>query len=388
MIVKKRSNVENLAGYVICAGILAIAGVLCWYFRYVLIYIVLAIVVSLLSRPLARFVGKARIKGKGVPDWLSAILSILFVVGGFILLITLAIPVVTGIIRDASFFSNLQVFNGTIAETINEWAVGMFPTLGQDFDAINVLMDYLKGTMSDISITSILGSMASAIVNVVIGLFSVVFISFFLVKDPKLVAKIAAALVPDRLEASVTDAIRDIDHLLSRYFVGLTLEMMGVAFFNFLGLWLIARIGPNYALGIAFIAGILNILPYVGPLIGEVLGVLLCVVLKYGAGVGLDVPILLFALIVFGVMLSVQFIDNFVLQPIIYSTSIQSTPLEIFIVLLIAGHVGGILGMLAAIPSYTVVRVIAGRFFYNHKVVRRLMPDLEKDVNEMNELIS
>lgn len=388
MIVNKRSNVENLAGYVICAGILAIAGVLCWYFRNVLIYIVLSFVVSLLSRPLARFVGKARIKGKGVPDWLSAILSILFVVGGFILLITLAIPVVTGIIRDASFFSNLQVFNGTIAETINEWAVGMFPTLGQDFDAINVLMDYLKGTMSDISITSILGSMASAIVNVVIGLFSVVFISFFLVKDPKLVAKIAAALVPDRLEASVTDAIRDIDHLLSRYFVGLTLEMMGVAFFNFLGLWLIARIGPNYALGIAFIAGILNILPYVGPLIGEVLGVLLCVVLKYGAGVGLDVPILLFALIVFGVMLSVQFIDNFVLQPIIYSTSIQSTPLEIFIVLLIAGHVGGILGMLAAIPSYTVVRVIAGRFFYNHKVVRRLMPDLEKDVNEMNELIS
>ena len=388
MIVKKRSNVENLAGYVICAGILAIAGVLCWYFRNVLIYIVLSIVVSLLSRPLARFVGKARIKGKGVPDWLSAILSILFVVGGFILLITLAIPVVTGIIRDASFFSNFQVFNGTIAETINEWAVGMFPTLGQDFDAINVLMDYLKGTMSDISITSILGSVAATLANLVIGLFSVVFISFFLVKDPKLVAKIAAALVPDRLEASVTDAIRDIDHLLSRYFVGLTLEMMGVAFFNFLGLWLIARIGPNYALGIAFIAGILNILPYVGPLIGEELGVLLCVVLKYGAGVGLDVPILLFALIVFGVMLSVQFIDNFVLQPIIYSTSIQSTPLEIFIVLLIAGHVGGILGMLAAIPSYTVVRVIAGRFFYNHKVVRRLMPDLEKDVNEMNELIS
>ena len=388
MIVKKRSNVENLAGYVICAGILAIAGVLCWYFRNVLIYIVLSFVVSLLSRPLARFVGKARIKGKGIPDWLSAILSILFVVGGFILLITLAIPVVTGIIRDASFFSNLRVFNGTIAETINEWAVGMFPTLGQDFDAINVLMDYLKGTMSDISITSILGSVAATLANLVIGLFSVVFISFFLVKDPKLVAKIAAALVPDRLEASVTDAIRDIDHLLSRYFVGLTLEMMGVAFFNFLGLWLIARIGPNYALGIAFIAGILNILPYVGPLIGEVLGVLLCVVLKYGAGVGLDVPILLFALIVFGVMLSVQFIDNFVLQPIIYSTSIQSTPLEIFIVLLIAGHVGGILGMLAAIPSYTVVRVIAGRFFYNHKVVRRLMPDLEKDVNEMNELIS
>ena len=388
MIVKKRSNVENLAGYVICAGILAIAGALCWYFRNVLIYIVLAVVVSLLSRPLARFMSKVRIKGKGVPGWLSAIFSILFVVGGFILLISLAIPVVTGIIRDASFFSNLRLFNGTVAETINDWVMGLFPTLGKDFDVITVVMDYLKGTVSEISIAGILGSVASTLANLVIGLFSVVFISFFLVKDPQLFSKIAASLVPDRLEASVMDAIRDIEHLLSRYFVGLTMEMIGVAFFNFLGLWLIARIGPSYALGIAFIAGILNILPYVGPLIGEVLGVLLCLVLKYGAGVGLDVPILFFALIVFGIMLSVQFIDNFVLQPLIYSTSIQSTPLEIFIVLLIAGHVGGILGMLAAIPSYTVIRVIAGRFFYNHKAVRRLMPDLEKDVNEINELIS
>ena len=388
MIIKKESNVEKLAGYAIWAGILAVTGVLCWYFRNVLIYIVLAIVVSLLSRPLAKFLGKVQIKGKKAPDWLLAILSILFVVGGCILIVTQAIPVVTGIIREASFFSNLRLFDGTIADTVNGWAVGMFPSLGEDFDAISVLMDYLKGTMSDISITGILGSVASALVDLVIGLFSIVFISFFLVKDPKLVSKIAASLVPDRLEESVMDAISDIEHLLSRYFVGLTLEMIGVAFFNFLGLWLIARIGPTYALGIAFLAGILNILPYVGPLIGEVLGVLLCLVLKYGAGIGLDVNIMLFALIVFAIMLSVQFIDNFVLQPIIYSTSIQSTPLEIFIVLLIAGHIGGILGMLAAIPSYTVIRVVAGRFFYNHKAVRRLMPDLEKEVNEINDSIA
>ncbi|MBR1636447.1 MAG: AI-2E family transporter [Bacteroidales bacterium] len=384
----KQSNVEKLAGFVLWASFLAVVGLLCWYFRNVLIYIVLAIVVSLLSRPLARLLGKVRIKNRYVPDWLSALLSILCVLGGFILIVTQVIPVVTGIIKEASFFSNLSLFDGTIADTVNGWAISIFPSLGKDFDAISVLLDYLKGTFSDISITGILGSMASAMVNLVIGLFSVVFISFFLVKDPKLVAKVAAALVPDRIEDSVMEAIGDIEHLLSRYFVGLTLEMIAVAFFNFLGLWLIARIGPTYALGIAFIAGILNILPYVGPLIGEVLGVALCLVLKYGAGIGLDVNIMVFAVIVFAIMLSVQFIDNFVLQPIIYSTSIQSTPLEIFIVLLVSGHVGGILGMLAAIPIYTVIRVVAGRFFYNHKAVRRLMPDLEKDVHEMNESIS
>lgn len=384
----KQSNVEKLAGFVLWASFLAVVGLLCWYFRNVLIYIVLAIVVSLLSRPLALFLGKVRIKNWYVPDWLSSLLSILCVLGGFILIVTQVIPVVTGIIKEASFFSNLRLFDGTFADTVNGWAISIFPSLGKDFDAISVLLDYFKGTFADISITGILGSMASAMVNLVIGLFSVVFISFFLVKDPKLVAKVAAALVPDRIEDSVMEAIGDIEHLLSRYFVGLTLEMIAVAFFNFLGLWLIARIGPTYALGIAFIAGILNILPYVGPLIGEVLGVALCLVLKYGAGIGLDVNIMVFAVIVFAIMLSVQFIDNFVLQPIIYSTSIQSTPLEIFIVLLVSGHVGGILGMLAAIPIYTVIRVVAGRFFYNHKAVRRLMPDLEKDVHEMNESTS
>ena len=154
--------------------------------------------------------------------------------------------------------------------------------------------------------------------------------------------------------------------------------MLCVAVLNFIGLSLIARIGVTYALGIAFIAGILNIIPYVGPIIGEAIGVLLCMVLKYGTGIGLDVNIWIFALIVLAIMLGVQLIDNFVLQPIIYSTSIQATPLEIFIVMLIAGHIGGILGMLAAIPAYTVIRVIAGRFFYDKKFVQRLMPDMGK----------
>ena len=176
------------------------------------------------------------------------------------------------------------------------------------------------------------------------------------------------------------DAIADIEHLLSRYFVGLIIEMAAVALVDFLGLWAVARIGFGYALGIGFIAGLLNIIPYVGPLIGEVLGVLLCVVLKYGAGVGLDVNIWMFALIVLAVMLTAQLIDNFVLQPLIYSSSIQSTPLEIFIVMLMAGHMGGAVGMLAAIPAYTVVRVIAGRFFYDKKIVRRLMPDMAKEI--------
>lgn len=378
---EKQSNVERLSGYIILIGVLAIAGALCWYFRSVLMYIILAFVVSLVSRPLVSLMRKVQVKGKRAPDWLLAILSIFLVIAGLSLVVTQAIPVVVNIIREAAVFNDMNLSGSDISDTVNGWVVGLFPSLGPDYDAISVILDYLKNATSGFSITGLLGSVAGAVVNLAVGLFAVVFISFFFVKDDKLFSRIVAALVPDPIEGKVTDAIGDIERLLSRYFVGLLLEMLCVAFFNFLGLSLIARIGANYALGIAFIAGILNIIPYVGPIIGEVLGVLLCLVLKYGAGVGLDVNIWIFALIVLAIMLGVQLIDNFVLQPLIYSTSIQASPLEIFIVMLMAGHLGGIVGMLAAIPGYTIIRVVAGRFFYDKKIVRRLMPDLEKEVN-------
>ena len=373
------NNVEKLAKYLIFVGIIAVVFAVCWYFSTVLIYIVLAFVVSLISRPVARLMGKIRIKGKSAPDWLLSILSVTIVIAILLMVILLVIPVITRIINDASLFSNINSSDANFSDTINKWIIGIFPSLGEDFDAIGTLFNYLKGMLANFDITGLIGSVGSIVIDIAIGLFAVVFISFFFVKDENLFSKIVAALVPDRIEASVTESIVDIEHLLSRYFVGLILEMFCVALLNFLGLWLIARISVSYALGIAFIAGILNILPYVGPILGEILGALLGMVLHYGAGVGLDVNIWIFALIILAIMLTVQLVDNFVLQPIIYSTSIQATPLEIFIVMLMAGHIGGILGMLAAIPAYTIIRVIAGRFFYDKKIVQRLMPDIKKE---------
>ena len=378
---EKQSNINKLAGYLINLGMAAAIILFCWYFRNTLIYVVLSFVVSLVCRPLMKGLRRLTIKGKCAPDWLLAIFSIFIVLGGLILVITQIIPVVVNIIRDASLFSNMHLPEGNLIDNINGWVVSLIPGLAPDFDAVGVVLGHLKGLTSHFSITGVLGSVVSVVADIGVGLFAVVFISFFFVKDEGLFRRIVTALTPDRIEASVADAIGDIDHLLSRYFVGLIIEMAGVALVDFLGLWGIARVGFGYALGIGFIAGLLNIIPYVGPLIGEVLGVLLCVVLKYGAGVGLDVNIWMFAVIVLAIMLTAQLIDNFVLQPLIYSSSIQATPLEIFIVMLMAGHMGGAVGMLAAIPAYTVVRVIAGRFFYDQKIVRRLMPDMEKEIN-------
>lgn len=74
----------------------------------------------------------------------------------------------------------------------------------------SMLFDYLKGAVTDFNITGIIGSVGSVVINFAVGLFAVVFISFFFVKDENLFSKIVAALVPDHLEVSVTESISDI----------------------------------------------------------------------------------------------------------------------------------------------------------------------------------
>ena len=376
---EKERKIDRLAGWVMKLGILTLIGAVCWFFRSVLVYIVLAFVVSLIGHPLMHLFRKVKIRGKALPDGLLAILSIIAILTLLLLFVTQLIPIVLLIVRDASAMNIESMPYDSILNQLNTWIVGVFPALGDDFDIVSALLEQIRSVISISSITQLVGSVASAAASTAVGLFAVVFISFHFIKDEKLFCKIVSAWLPDRIELSVEKVLNDITHLLSRYFAGLLIEIIGVIAANFLGLWLIARIGADYAIGIALIAGILNVIPYVGPLIGEALGVLLCVVLKYGAGVGLGVPIWVFALIVLAIMLCVQLIDNFIYQPLIYSTSIKSKPLEIFIVLLIAGEIGGTLGLLVGIPAYTVFRVIAARFFYNRKVVRRLMPDIEQE---------
>ena len=377
---ESKKNTEMLAGWIMNVAVLGLILGACWYFRSVLVYILAAFVMSLLGHPLMELMRKIKIRGKQLPDSLLAVITIIVILGVLSFTVTQIIPVVLHIVREASVMNteNVLPYNSIINQ-VNDGIRGIFPSLGPKFNVVTALLEQIRSVMSVTNVTSFLGSVASVTAGIAVGVFSIVFISFFFIKDDNLFCKIISALVPDNIEESVEKTLSEIVHLLSRYFLGLVIEVAGVILVDFLGLWLIARIGPQYALGIAFIAGVLNIIPYVGPLIGEVIGVLLCVVLKYGAGIGLGVPIWAFAIIVLGVMLLAQLIDNFVYQPLIYSTSIKSTPLEIFIVLLIAGKMGGTLGLLMGIPVYTVVRVIAARFFYKQKAVRRLMPDIEKE---------
>lgn len=380
---------DKLAKCILAVAGTAAAGVICWYFRNVLVYILVAVVVSLIAKPMMGLLQKIRIKGRKAPDWLLAAISLMIVLGLLLSVLTLTVPIVSNILKDISMVNIENAARGISIplEELNGFLRSSFPSLGPDFKLeVAVLQELQK--MFDVSLfSSVIGSAASFLTSMGIGLFSVVFIGFFFIKDDGLFTEIVCALVPDRLEKTTEKAISDIGYLLSRYFIGVILEIAGVALVNFLGLLLVARIGFNAAIGIAVMTGIFNVIPYVGPLLGGALGTVLGLVLKYSSvsPIGLDVSFWAFTIILIAIFCFAQLIDNFLYQPVIYSTSIKAKPLEIFIVLLIIGHMGGPLAMIIAIPCYTVVRVLAFRFFGNIKAIRRLIPTEKLITNDKDQ---
>ena len=370
---------EKLAKYILIATGAAIILGICWFFRDIITYILAAVVVSLIAKPLVKILKKVRIKGRHAPDWLLAVLSLILVLACFFTFAYVVVPIAGGIIKNISFGSletALKTMSVPLAD-LNSFLIRTFPRLGEGFRLEVAIVQELQNLFNLSQFSSLIGSAASFFTNLAIGLCSVVFIGFFFIKDDGLFTEIVCALVPDRYEKTTEKAISDIGHLLSRYFIGVLVEILGVALINFLGLSLIARLGVNAALGIAVITGIFNVIPYVGPFVGIVTGTALGLIIKYSSltSLGLDVSFWAFTAILIAILYFTQLVDNFVYQPLIYSTSIKAKPLEIFIVLLVVGYIGGPLAMIIAIPSYTVVRVIAFRFFGHVKAIKRLIPD-------------
>ncbi len=378
--------IDKLAKYVLAAAGIAIIAALCWYFKSILTYILVAVVVSLVAKPLMGLMKRIRIKGKQAPSWFLAALSLLIVIGLLLGIVSVIIPIVGNIVKDISLANIESAAKGVsvpLAE-LNEFLRIRVPSLGENFRIEIVILQEIQKMFNPAAFSSIIGSAASFLTSFGIGLFSVVFIGFFFIKDDGLFTDIVCALVPDKHEKTTEKAISDIGYLLSRYFIGVLLEIMGVALINFIGLMFIARLGFNASIGIAFLTGIFNVIPYVGPLLGGALGTVLGLILKYSSAspIGLDVNFWVFTIILIAIFCVAQLFDNFLYQPVIYSTSIKAKPLEIFIVLLIVGHIGGPLGMIIAIPCYTVVRVIAFRFFGHIKAIKRLIPDEKLITNE------
>ena len=373
---------ERLAKYIIIAASIALIGAFCWYFREVISYILLAAVFSLVATPIARTLRKIRIRKFVFPKWLASILSIVTVLVVLLSLFSVSIPIISNVIVNFDT-SNLRTTGASIElplMELNRFLIETFPALGPDFKIESALLHHLGNILDVSTFTSIIGSAAGTIINIGVGLFAIVFISFFFINNDNMFKNIILSFVNDKYTQKTGEAIEDMYRLLSRYFIGLIIEVIGVALINTIGLHFVAGLTFSMAVGIAFMTGLLNIIPYVGPFAGGVIGTFLGLILKYYSAnpMGIDVSFWGYTAILVAIFVFAQLIDNYIFQPIIYSNSVKAHPLEIFIVLLMAGYVGGVVGMLIAIPSYTVIRVFAAKFLSHIKFVRMLTGSVQE----------
>jgi predicted PurR-regulated permease PerM len=203
------------------------------------------------------------------------------------------------------------------------------------------------------------------------GIGSVLFITFFFLKDKSTFLKGAQQLIPDSQKEKILNSAEKINLLLSRYFIGLLIQLF-IVFVLYTIVLLIFGI-PN-AIVIAFLCAVLNIIPYLGPLIASILAAVLTMLSNLGSDFQSEIlPTTIYVLIGFWI---VQVIDNNFSQPIIFSKSVSSHPLEIFLIILIAGFLFGVMGMIIAVPLYTIVKVICKEFFPDNKLIQLITKDI------------
>lgn len=330
-----------------------------YYIQIVLVYILISLVIAMLGRPLVWKLEKVKIAGRQIfPSSLAALivlLTFIFLILGFVGLI---IPV---IIEEADTISQISSANGAGQ---NEPLVKLGSFLQEnglipgDVNSQEYLIGKLKGFINLGEISTAFSSVVGSLGNVLMGLFSVVFISFYFLQDSKLITATIYRFTPQNSREKTAQMFKKIKDSLSSYFVGLLVEMVIVGVLIWLGMLLL---GVKHAAVIGFFAGVMNIIPYLGPWIGGLFAVSIAFITKLENGINAEMgTLILLQLLVVGI---VQMIDNFFLQPRIYSKSVNALPLEIFLVILIGGTLGGVMGMIVAVPAYTFIRIVALYFF-------------------------
>ncbi len=361
---------KNIRYLLIVLGIVVI-GFILWYFKSIVAYILISSVLSLIGRPIINFLNKLQYKNIKLPNAISSLLTLALFWAMLLIFFRVFIPLIAHQASELSTIDSEFLVN-KLHEPI-EKLERLFDKYNFNLNKDQSIDQYLTERFISIVNVSVLSDFFSSIAgilgNIFIAAFAISFITFFFLKDRGLLNDGILLFVPDKYLERTTHILKSIKKLLTRYFIGIIIQISGIIILVSIGLTIIG-IDFSDALVIGLVVGLMNIIPYLGPLIGATLGLVL------GLATNLDLvfysellPLLGYMTIVF---IIVQVIDNVVFQPFIYSSSVNAHPLEIFLVIMIAGSLFGITGMILAIPSYTILRVIAKEFFNNLKVVKKL----------------
>ena len=362
-------NNKNLRLILGLLGLLVLIYIV-WNVRLIIVYFFIATIIAFVARPLMALLSKVHINKWRLPSWSKASIVLLALVMIFAGIFRMIIPTV---LHQADIISKID--SGLLLDRIQPGMDNLYHWMDQakldpeelEQSALNEIsklfsINDLGGFFSDL-----LGGLADTL----IAIFSILFISFFLLKDGRIVDNVISSLSPDKYLEKIRVIINDTKNLLSRYFIGIIAQVSIVMIVISLGLSLV---GVENALFIGLLAGIFNIIPYVGPLLGGSLGWILAMTAQLE--VDPELNLLSFGALALLPFVVAQLLDNFVLQPLIFSKSVKAHPLEIFIVILAAGSLAGVLGMIIAVPVYSFLRIVAREFFNGYKIVQGLTKNI------------
>ncbi|SDT00182.1 AI-2E family transporter [Winogradskyella sediminis] len=361
-------NSKTIANGILRAIGIILAIVLVLYFLFkiqsVIIYIAVAVVISLIGRPIILFL-RQRLKFNNT---IAVVTTMMVLLGLLVGLIGLFIPLIIEQGQNLALL-NIEQLQVNI-ENLYDQIITYFQFNHIDIEK-SIEDSHMLSKLDFAIIPNFLNSIVSGLGSFSIGLFSVLFISFFFLKDSKLFEDGLMTFIPSGNEERSKRSIATIKDLLSRYFVGLIFQIL-ILFVIYTIVLLV--FGIDNAIVIAFLCALLNLVPYIGPLVSGFLMLLLSMSSNLGESFSAVIlPKTTYVMIGF---IFAQLVDNFFSQPYIFSKSVKSHPLEIFLVIIIAGILFGVVGMIVAIPTYTALKVVLKEFLSDYNIVKKLTKNL------------
>lgn len=355
--------IRGIATLIIIAAVLAVVG----YLWHVVLYVAAAAVLAILGRPLVRILNSVSLFGRRMSRGIAAAITLVviwIIAGG---LLALFAPLILSKAYELAYLE-WDSIKEVISQALLD--VEVFLESNLPIDVPN-LEDMLREKFSSIFTPDMLEGVAGYALNAVIAFFSISFITFFFLREDGLFYKGVALFFPDKYHENVYRALDSITKLLSRYFAGLFVESI-VLMTVISVVMMLFGMGASDALIIGLIMGVMNVVPYAGPVIGATISMLLSMLTPIDGDIMFTIVVLASTIII------VKVIDDFIIQPTLYSERVQAHPLEVFLVILAAGFIGGVWGMLLAIPMYTILRVFAREFLSEYSIVQKLTNQMTK----------
>jgi predicted PurR-regulated permease PerM len=365
----KTSQPLKLRTYLIpILSVLAIAAFV-WIFTKVVIYLLIASVLTLICQPLVKLFAKIKINKFHLPDSVISLLTIATVISAFVFITMLFAPVM---IKEVKFLTTLN-FNDVFRDILTQFPQikNLLLNFGTEQEISAAITTQVNDALNFKNISTLLNDVIDMTGTLVGGTLAVLFISFFMIKENKIIVQSVLLITPTNYEDEMKDILRTTKSLLSKYFVGLLIDVVIVSVLVTVSMLLL---GVKNAVMIGIFTGLMNIIPYLGPLISGTFAIFLGITgcIEYGHVEEISTVITK----IFFTLLGVNLIDGFFIQPYIFSNTVKAHPLEIFLVILMAASVAGIWGMVVAIPTYTLLRIIAKEFLVNFKFFKKITENI------------